>query len=158
MSYGKLRNREVFRATVNGKEYVFTCYTQYCGTHVRELCCEGFSDTTESKWIKRDIIGKDIWYNRPWYEFRYANALRRGIENLSESVEVKEKLKAILIDKTAQEEHERCEKEFQAFEALFNKTSDTFKQAVANSNLIMNSDEDVSMVKSLMALDIVLNS
>ena len=46
----------------------------------------------------------------------------------------------------------------QIFEALFNKTSDTFKQAVDNSNLIMNSDEDVSMVKSLMALDIVFNS
>lgn len=161
MSYGKLRSREVFRATVNGTNYTFTCYTQYCGTHVRELCCLGFSDTTEPKYIKSDIIGKDIWYNRPWYRFKYEKALRNGIDNLDEPQEVKDKLKAILIDKTAQDEHEKYEQyeqQIQAFQNLYNQTSDDFKKRMAESDIIMQSDSDVQAVKMLMGLDILLNS
>ena len=156
MSYEKLKYREVFRATVNGKEYVFTCYTQYCGTHVRELCCEGFSDTTESKWIKRDIIGKDIWLNRPWYCFRYEKALRQGIEKMPKQDQAK--LKAILIDKTEQDEKEKADAEIQAFQALYEKTSPEFKERTEHSNIIMQDDSDMRAVKGLMLLDMIMNN
>ena len=157
MSYGKLRSREVFRATVNGTDYTFTCYTQHCGTHIRELCCLGFSDTTEPKYIKGDIIGKDIWYNRPWYSFRYEKALRNGIDNLDITEDEKEKLKAILIDKTIQEEEEESEKSIEQFKNLYDQTSSTFKEKIANSGIIMQSDDDVRAVKGLMLLDILMN-
>ena len=157
MSYGKLRNREVFEAVVNGKHYTFTCYTQSCGTHVRELCCEGFSNTTESKWIKKDIVGKDIYYNRPWYRFKYENALRKGIETVAPDKETEQALKDILIEKKSQAEHEQVEKEIAQFKALFDKTSDNFKQNVA-PKLMMNDEKDLQLVKGLMALDAVFNS
>lgn len=157
MSYGKLRNREVFEAVVNGVTYTFTCYTQSCGTHVRELCCEGFSDTTESKWIKRDIVGKDIFYNRPYYRFKYENALRKGIENVAPDKETEQALKDILIERKAQADHERCEKEIQEFQALYEKTSSNFKQNVA-PKLMMNDEKDLQFVKGLMALDVIFNS
>ena len=145
----KFYGKQTFTATVNGNTYVINCYTQdtnYGFRHVAFLE-KGYYETQ---------LAKACYYNRTWESFRYETVLKSAIEKLPKADQ--EGLYNILINKTAQEEHERCEKEFQAFEALFNKTSDTFKQAVANSNLIMNSDEDVSMVKSLMALDIVLNS
>ena len=38
---------------------------------------------------------------------------------------------------------------------MYNQTSDTFKEKMANSDLIMNNDNDVQMVKGLMLLDII---
>lgn len=158
MSYGKLRNREVFEAVVNGVTYTFTCYTQSCGTHVRELCYKGRNNTTETKWIKRDQVGKDIWYNRPYYHFRYENALCEGIETVAPDKETEQALKDILIEKKAQAEHEQAEKEIAQFKALYDKTSDTFKDRVKDSGFIMQNENDLSLMKGLMALDIVFNS
>ena len=156
MTYA-LRNRQVFSATVNGKEFTFTCYTQSTSYGVREICCLGFSNTTECKYVKDDIIGKDCIYNRPWYRFKYENALNRGIKNLNESKEVKQALHDILIDGKAQAEHEQAEKEIQAFQNLYNQTSQGFKDRIANSGIIMNSDSDVQAVKGLMLIDILMN-
>ena len=156
MAYA-LRNRQVFSATVNGKEFTFTCYTQSTSYGVREICCLGFSNTTECKYVKDDIIGKDCIYNRPWYRFKYENALNRGIKNLNESKEVKQALHDILIDGKAQAEHEQAEKDIAAFQALYNKTSDNFKQIAQNLPPI-TSESDVNLVKGLMALDIIFNS
>ncbi len=156
MAYA-LRNRQVFSATVNGKEFTFTCYTQSTSYGVREICCLGFSNTTECKYVKDDIIGKDCIYNRPWYRFKYENALNRGIENLNESKEVKQALHDILIDGKAQAEHEQAEKDIAEFQALYNKTSDNFKQ-IAQNLPPMTSESDVNLVKGLMALDIIFNS
>ena len=156
MAYA-LRNRQVFSATVNGKEFTFTCYTQSTSYGVREICCLGFSNTTECKYVKDDIIGKDCIYNRPWYRFKYENALNRGIKNLNESKEVKQALHDILIDGKAQAEHEQAEKDIAEFQALFNKTSDNFKQMAQNLPP-MTSESDVNLVKGLMALDIIFNS
>ena len=156
MTYA-LRNRQVFSATVNGKEFTFTCYTQSTSYGVREICCLGFSNTTECKYVKDDIIGKDCIYNRPWYRFKYENALNRGIKSLNESKEVKQALHDILIDGKAQAEHEQAEKEIQAFQNLYNQTSQEFKDRIANSGIVMNSDSDVQAVKGLMLLDILMN-
>jgi hypothetical protein len=147
----KFYGKQTFTATVNGNTYVINCYAQDTNYGFRHVA---FLDNPDRYYETQ--LAKACYYNRTWESFRYETVLKSAIEKLPKADQ--EGLYNILIKKTAQEEHERCEKEFQAFEALFNKTSDTFKQAVANSNLIMNSDEDVSMVKSLMALDIVLNS
>ena len=155
MAY-KLRNREVFRAEVNGNSYTFTCYTQDTSYGFRHICCEGFSNTDVCRYVKNDIIAKATYYNRTWESFRYETVLNQAIKTQPKADQ--EGLHAILIEKKSQDEHERCEQEFKAFEALFNRTSDTFKEKIAQSNIIMNDESDVQFVKGLMALDIALNS
>lgn len=155
MAY-KLRNREVFRAEVNGTNYTFTCYTQDTSYGFRHICCDGFSNTDVCRYVRDDIIAKVSYYNRTWETFRYETVLRQAIEKMPKADQAQ--LKAILIDKTAQDEHERCEQEFKAFEALYNQTSDSFKKAIADSDFIMQSEEDVKLVNGLMALDVIFNS
>ena len=152
MAY-KLRNREVFRAEVNGKNYTFTCYTQYTSYGFRHVCCEGFSNTETCRYIKNDIIAKATYYNRTWESFRYETVLRKAIEQ--QPKEDREQLKAILIDKTVQENHERCEKEIKAFENLYNQTSDRFKDVA--QNIVMNDEKDMQIVKGIMLMDIMMN-
>ena len=153
MAY-KLRNREVFRATVNNKDYTFTCYTQDTNYGFRHICCEGFSNTDVCRYVKNDIISKASYYNRTWERFRYETVLKKAIEKQPQAD--REKLKAILIDKTAQDESEQVEKEVNDFKNLYDQTSDTFKQ-FAKDNIFMNNEDDLKAVKGLMLLDILMN-
>ncbi len=153
MAY-KLRNREVFRAEVNGKNYTFTCYTQDTSYGFRHICCEGFSNTDVCRYVSGDIIAKATYYNRTWESFRYETVLARAIEK--QPKEDREQLHAILIEKKAQDEHEQCERELKAFENLYNRTSDKFKDAA--QNIMMNDEKDVQIVKGIMLMDILMNS
>jgi hypothetical protein len=156
MAYA-LRNRQVFSATVNGREFNFTCYTQSTSYGFRHICTLGYNNTDVCRYIKGDIISKATYYNRTWERFQYETVLRQGIDNLNESKEVKQALHDILIDGKAQAEHEQAEKEIQAFQNLYNQTSQEFKDRIANSGIVMNSDSDVQAVKGLMLLDILMN-
>ena len=131
MAY-KLYGRQVFRAEVNGQEFTFTCYGQGTSYGFRHICTLGYNDTTECRYLRGDIIAKACYYNRTWESFQYETVLRKGIENLCEPQEVKDKLHAILIDKTAQDEHEKCEAQVKAFETLWNGLSETNKQHIRN--------------------------
>ena len=145
----KFYGKQTFTAEVNGNKYVINCYgqdTNYGFRHVAFL----------ERGYYEEQLAKACYYNRTWESFQYETVLKRAIKKLPKADQ--EQLHAILIDKTNQEEHERCERELKAFESLFNKTSDTFKQTMANSDFIMNSEDDVKLVKGLMALDIVMNS
>ena len=133
MAYGKLYGREVFRATISGEEFIFTCYSQSTTYGFRHLCFEGYNNTDKlSRYLKDSILAKVVWCNRTWESFKYETVLRKGINNLDVANEVKEQLKAILIDKTAQEEHERCEAQVKAFETLWNGLSDKNKEHIRN--------------------------
>ena len=107
MAY-KLYGREVFRATVNGEEFTFTCYGQGTSYGFRHICTLGWNDTTVARYVKDDIIAKASYYNRAWESFKYEAVLRKAINNLDVSEDTRAKLKAIIIDKTAQDEHEKC--------------------------------------------------
>ena len=131
MAY-KLYGRQVFRAEVNGQEYVFTCYGQDTSYGFRHICTEGFNNTTNCSYIKRDIIAKACYYNRTWEEFTYQTVLRKGIENLSAPKEVKEELNRILIKREADKRREQAEKEVKAFETLWNGLSEANKQHIRN--------------------------
>ena len=157
MAY-KLRNRQVFDADVNRKHYTFTCYTQDTSYGFRHICCEGFSNTDVCRYVKGDIVAKATYYNRTWERFQYETVLRKGIENVAPDKETEQALKDILIEKKAQADHERCEKEIQAFQALYEKTSPQFKERMANSDIIMQNDSDVQAVKGLMLLDMLMNN
>ena len=155
MAY-KLRNREVFEAVVNGNSYTFTCYTQDTSYGFRHICCDGFSNTDVCRYVKDDIIAKATYYNRTWERFRYETVLRQAIEKQPKADQ--QGVHDILIEKKSQAEHEQAEKEIAQFKALYDKTSDKFKQTSANSNLIMNDEKDLNLVKGLMALDIIFNN
>ena len=153
MAY-KLYGREVFRAEVNGNSYTFTCYSQGTSYGFRHICCEGFSNTDVCRYVSGDIIAKATYYNRTWESFKYETVLARAIEK--QPKEDREQLKAILIDKKNQEEHEQCERELKAFESLYNRTSDKFKDVA--QNIVMNDEKDMQIVKGIMLMDIVMNS
>ena len=151
MAY-KLYGRQVFEAEVNGKKYTFTCYSQNTSYGFTHVCTEGYNNTTERKWIKRDIIAKACYYNRTWESFQYETVLRKGIENLCEPQEVKDKLYAILITKTAQDEHEKVEKEVAQFETLWSGLSEENKQHIKNGvgENGIQSQEQADMVMGVM--------
>ena len=157
MAYA-LYGREVFRATVNGEYYVFTCYGQGTSYGFRHICCLGYSDTTVARYVKDDIIAKACYYNRTWESFKYETVLRKAISNLNVTDEVKKQLRAIIIDKTAQEEHERCEAQVKAFETLWNGLSDENKEHIRNGvgENGLQSEEQANMVMGVMKLMTVL--
>ena len=157
MAYA-LYGREVFRATVNGECYVFTCYGQGTSYGFRHICCLGYSDTTVARYVKDDIIAKACYYNRTWESFKYETVLRKAISNLNVTDEVKKQLRAIIIDKTAQEEHERCEAQVKAFETLWNGLSDENKEHIRNGvgENGIQSEEQANMVMGVMKLMTVL--
>ena len=152
MAYS-LYGREVFRAEVNGNSYTFTCYSQSTSYGFRHICCEGFSNTSVCRYVAGDIIAKATYYNRTWESFKYETVLRKAIEKQPKADQ--EQLKAILIDKRNQEEHEQCEREFKAFENLYNRTSDKFKDVA--QNIVMNDEKDMQIVKGIMLMDIMMN-
>lgn len=151
MAYA-LYGRQVFRAEVNGEQFTFTCYGQGTSYGFRHICTLGFNDTTVAKYIKDKIIAKACYSNRTWESFKYETVLRKGINNLDVANEVKEQLKAILIDKTAQEEHERCEAQVKAFENLWNGLSDKNKEHIRNGvgENGLQSEEQADMVMGVM--------
>ena len=152
MAYS-LYGREVFRAEVNGTNYTFTCYTQNTSYGFRHICCEGFSNTSVCRYVSGDIIAKATYYNRTWEHFRYETVLCRAIQEQPKADQ--EQLKAILIDKTQPEEHEKCERELQVFQNLYNNTSDRFKE-FAKDNIMIQNESDLQAVKGLMLLDSLL--
>lgn len=153
MAYA-LYGRQVFKATVNGEQFTFTCYGQGTSYGFRHICTLGFNDTTVAKYVKDDIIAKACYSNRTWESFKYETVLRRGINNLDVADNVKEQLKAILIDKTAQEEHERCEAQVKAFETLWNGLSDKNKEHIRNGvgENGLQSEEQANTVMGVMQM------
>lgn len=153
MAY-KLYGRQVFRAEVGGKKYTFTCYSQNTSYGFTHVCTEGYNNTTERKWIRSRIIAKACYYNRTWESFQYETVLKKGIENLCEPQEVKDKLYAILITKTAQDEHEKVEKEVAQFETLWNGLSEENKQHIKNGvgENGIQSEEQADMVMGVMKM------
>ena len=153
MAYS-LYGRQVFRAEVDGQEFIFTCYGQGTSYGFRHICTLGYNDTTVARYVRDDIIAKACYYNRTWESFKYETVLIKGIENLNESKEVKEKLHKILIEKTAEDEREKCEQQVKAFENLWNGLNDKNKDHIRNGlgdNLIQ-SEEQAKTVMGVMAL------
>lgn len=132
MAY-KLYSRELFTAKVNGTEYNFTCYTQNTSYGFRHICTEGYNNTEEARYIKRDILNKCCYYNRTWECFRYQTVLRGAIEKLNAPTQDKELLKQILIERKQIEAHEEAETFVKDFEATYNNLSDKNKEILKNT-------------------------
>ena len=145
----KFYGKQTFTATVNGNTYVINCYgqdTNYGFRHVAFL----------ERGYYEEQLAKACYYNRTWERFTYETVLRNAIEKLPKADQ--QGLHDILIERKAQAEHEQAEKEIAQFKTLYDKTSDTFKDRVKDSGFIMQNENDLSLMKGLMALDIVFNS
>ena len=151
MAY-KLYGRQVFRAELKDEKFTFTCYSQSTSYGFRHICCLGYSDTDVAKYVREDIIARVSWSNRTWERFKYETVLRKGIDNLYESDEVKQELKDILIEKKAQAEHEECERQVKAFETLWNGLSDKNKEHIRNGvgENGIQTEEQANMVMGVM--------
>lgn len=145
----KFYGKQTFKAEVNGNTYVINCYgqdTNYGFRHVAFL----------ERGYYEEQLAKACYYNRTWERFQYETVLKNAIEKLPKADQ--EQLREILIEKKAQADHEKCEQELKAFKALYDKTSDTFKEKMAQSDIMLNNEDDVRLVKGLMALDMILNN
>lgn len=154
MAY-KLYGRQVFRATVDGREFTFTCYGQGTSYGFRHICTRGENNFhTVNGYVRDKIIAKATYYNRTWESFQYETVLAKGIENLYEPQEIKDKLHAILIDGKAEEEHAKAEEEIATFEKLWNGLNDKNKEHIRNGlgdNLIQT-EEQAHAVMGIMAI------
>lgn len=153
MAYA-LRNREVFRAEVEGKQYTITCYTQSTSYGFRHVACEGFSDTTEFRWIKRNLLAKATYYNRTWERFQYETVLRNAIQNLDTTKEVKQELHDILIEHKAQKAREDAENFINSFKAIHESLNQENKDSLARMvgnlpNGMITADEQAQSIKGI---------
>lgn len=140
----------------------FTATTSTGNTVSIECCYQNTSyGFRHVAFYENSQIAKATYWNRTYERFTYETVLRKALTNLLKSKDITQEehdeLYAVLIDGKAQKEHEECEKQIQAFQALYEKTSDDFKEHAKNLPL-MQSESDVRAVKGLMLLDIVMNS
>jgi hypothetical protein len=163
MAY-KLYGRQVFEATVsNGEKYTFTCYGQGTSYGFRHICTLGYNNTTECKWIKKDIIARCSYYNRTWECFTYQTVLNAAINNLNVDEQTRQDLKTILIDRKELEVKKEVEEWTKDFENTWNSLSEKNKQHVRNGlgdNLIQTEEQAkgvLSVMKLMNAMDTLFN-
>ena len=138
----KRRNVQYFDCVINGVKYEFTAYTTdtrngFCHTVVSEDY--GVTDTKVS------------YMNRTWESFCYETALCKMIDKFPKHW--RERMRNQLIEKKEAEERDRCDKEMKEFEGLYNSLSNESKERMAKSGIVMESEEDVKLVKGLMMLE-----
>lgn len=135
------RNIQLFSCKVNGKEFNFRCYT----TSTR---C-GFCHTVVSlDYLVTDT--KVTYYNRTWERFTYETALYKTIKKFPKGMQ--NEMHRQLIDGEAAKEEERCEAMFNNFKRLHEGLSDENKRRLADSNIMINSEDDARAVMGLMGL------
>lgn len=143
----KRYNQQRFAATVNGNEYEFMAWT----TSTR---C-GFCHTVEI-WCGYRTIGtrtKCSYYNRTWERFDYETALKSAIKKCPKADQPK--LYEIIIERKAQDEHERSEKFLKSFEAMHNSLTDENKKRLAETVGEIRTEGDAQaamMLGTLMAV------
>ena len=151
MAY-KYYSKQVFKAEVYGKEYVFTCYGQDTSYGFRHVCFRG--DINYPQYAKSDLLSKASYYNRTWEEFTYQSVLRGAISKLDVDEQTRNDLYTILIKREAIKQYEQAEKDVKAFETLWNGLTEKNKQHIRNGlgdNLIQT-EEQAKVVTSVMKM------
>lgn len=124
-----------FSAEIGGTTYTFKCW----GTPGSHYC--------------EDDMGRRSRYsygNRPWESFRYETVLLGAIKKFPAGMQ--NELRAQLIDRSRQEEEERCEAQFKRFQELHAGLSQENKDRLAASGIELHDESDVRAVMGLMGL------
>lgn len=146
MAYKKY-GYEPFFATVNGVDYSFYCHGENTRYGFRHVC-----DVHKHGMIRAHV--SQSYYNRTWERFTYETVLAKAIDHCPP--EDRAELRARLIDRTAEAEHERCEAELANFKALYDQQTPGMKKALASVTL--QSEDDVKFVTGVMKAATILNS
>lgn len=136
----KKYNQETFHASVNGREYSFYCHT----TNTRCGFCHTICTLAGDVWLRDTKVS---YYNRTWERFRYESALRRAIEKCAKADQ--QGLVDIIIDKKAQDEHEKAEAFVSAFKGEYDKLSDKNKEILANSPHIETEEQAQGVMNAM---------
>lgn len=121
----KRYNNQEFKATVNGREYVFSCYTTntrngFCHTVITYI--DGWSQSGSTK---------QPYLNRTWERFTYETVLKRAIGKCAKDDQPT--LMAVIIEGTSQTERDKAEAFVGAFSAAFNSLNEENKQHIRNA-------------------------
>lgn len=128
----KKYNQQNFDACVNERYYNFFCHT----TRTRNGFCHTVRTLADGAWLKDTKIS---YFNRTWERFDYETALKRAIDKCRK--EDRDELYAILIERKAQDEHEKAEKFFNAFKSEYDNLSDKNKEILKNSPHIVSEEQ-----------------
>lgn len=137
----KKYSEQTFTCTIKGEEIEFYCYTTDTRYGFCHTCVCRSHDTTNTK---------VSYLNRTWERFKYETALASAIKKLPKHLQ--EEAKAVLIEHKAQEEHERCERQFNAFKTLYEGLNTKNKKTLAESGVEMHTEQDMQGVMGVMAL------
>ena len=131
--------RSVFSASVNGREYTFTCRASIRKREgLVHFCTDDMGRTT-----------RVVWCNRTWEEWTFKTVLERAIDKCPREDRMG------LYRAIIQKEGERVEKEsaemLQSFERLYSGLSPRNKEIMKNYPLIQT-EEDARACMGLMGL------
>lgn len=121
----KRYNKQKFETIVNGKEYTFFAWS----TQTRN----GFCHTVEA-WCNYERVGtltKQSYINRTWERFDYETALCRAIDKCAAAD--RKKLRAVLIDGTAQSEKEKAAAFLNSFQSVWGALNDQNKKKISEA-------------------------
>ena len=133
---------------LNGKELEIYCYTNFGSSYSTSEYATIYLETKNDVQIVR---ARDTWINRPWYRFRYENAVRSCIEKAfskKADVDLKAYLLAQLKD-YGNAEAKAAEAWFNAFKSRYEKLNPDVKEALKNSDVELTSTEQAEKVIGL---------
>lgn len=150
------------------KKYDFTTFN-FKGLNGEELEVTCFTYETQYNWGHRCYVfynnmqlkeEKITYYNRTWECFKYESLLKKVIEKIYPGK--KQKIERDFLRKQvhaiADREREEVEKWATNFMKAFNNLSENAKNALADSDILLNSREEAdATLKALQALDAVNN-
>ena len=141
----KTYSHKQFTATINnGETIVINCYT----TDTRNGFCHHAESFINGNWEHSRIS----YCNRTWESFEYESMLSKHIDKFPKAM--RGELRAILIDKTAKEEHERCEKQLATFTKVFNSLSDKGKEIFKGTEV--HTEEEANTLTAMVGLASVM--
>lgn len=140
----KRYDKQTFSANVGGVEYNFYCHT----TNTRCGFCHTVCTQVDGSYLRDTKVS---YLNRTWESFTYETALKRAIEKCPKVHQ--QALRDIIIDKKAQDEHEKAEAFVDAFKSEYDKLSDKNKEILKNSPHITSEGQ----AKSVLGLMKIMN-
>lgn len=143
----KFYDLKIFTHTTQaGNTYNFYCYSQNTNYGFRHVCF--LDDKTQE--------AKSCYYNRTWESFEYQTVLNQAIKKVARTKQDEQELITVLIERKKIQEQQETEQYLQEFETEYNKLPDNCKKALADSDIILTSQEQAdSLMRSMKLINIM---
>lgn len=140
MATKRFNQKKLYFKDNNGEEHEVSLFTTETRNNTIEHAYCPFAEKE----------GTYKWVNRPWQSFDYEQAMLNMIDKFPKAW--RETAKKQLIDKTSDEDTKRLDEMEKSFKAAHDSLSENGKAFFAEHAPIMNTEEDVRTMTSLMAL------